>query len=59
MDKISHDIKDDGLVKSPQLVIARSEATRQSHDFRYLQATRLLRYARNDRIRDFLRFHQR
>ena len=39
-------------------VIARSEATKQSPDFKQLQPMRLLRYARNDRIADFLRDHQ-
>jgi hypothetical protein len=38
-------------------VIARSEARKQSPDFKQLQPMRLLRYARNDSTGDFLRNH--
>ena len=39
-------------------VIARSVATKQSHEIKHLQNTRLLRSARNDNFLDFLRNHQ-
>jgi hypothetical protein len=39
-------------------VIARSVATKQSHQIKLAQNTRLLRSARNDKFEDSLRIHQ-